>query len=99
MLDQDSNKTFHLSATEKKFICGAEQLKIKKRDKNNVLKEVTKGNWSEFEENENSSGHVLNSADKQRIILQALNSIKAKEEINIPGYLDRSMYTDQAVSK
>lgn len=97
VLDEDSKKTFHLSATEKKFLSGAEQLNIKKLDKNNTLKEVTKDNWREFEVNENSSGPVLNSADKQQVILQALNSIKAEKELNIPGYPDRSLYTDQAI--
>lgn len=100
VLDQDSKKTFHLSATKKRLISGAEQLKIKKLDKNNELKEVTEDNWKEFEEhNADSNGQVFYSAEKQRIILHELNNIRAEEEQKIPGYPDISIYNGQAISK
>lgn len=100
VLNQDSKKTFHIWATEKRLIKGAEDLKIKKRDKNNQLKEITQENWQEFEEAcENSNVRVLNSADKQRIIMDALNDLRAKEEEEVPGCPDKTLYNGQAISK
>ncbi|XP_028392875.1 anoctamin-10-like [Dendronephthya gigantea] len=98
VLDQDSKKTFHLSASEKRLVQGAEGLRIKKRDKNNKLREITQENWQEFEENcENSNVRVLNSADKQRIILDALNDLRAPEEMDVPGCVDKKLYIGQAI--
>lgn len=100
VLDQESKKTFHLSATEKRLVQGAEGLRIKKRDKNNKLREITEENWQEFEEDcENSNVRVLNSADKQRIILDALNDLRAPEEMDVPGCSDKKLYIGQAISK
>ena len=100
VLDQDSKKTFHISATEKRLILGAEGLKIKKRDKNNELKEITRENWQELQEIcENSNTRLLNSADKQRIILDGLNDLRAPEEMTIPGCPDKKLYNGQAISK
>ena len=74
---------------------GAEQLKIKKYNKDNELKEITGKNWKDF----GKDTLMLNSADKQRIILQALSNLKATEEQQIPGYKDKTIYDDQAISK
>ncbi len=100
MLDQDSKKTFHLSATEKRLIVGAEGLKIKKLDKNNELKEVTQENWQDLQEAcENSNMRLLNSADKQMIIMDALNDLRAPDEMAVPGCPDNKLYDGQAISK
>ena len=100
VLDQDSKKTFHISATKKRLIAGAEELKIKKRDKNNKLKEITQENWEDLQEAcENSNIKLLNSADKQRIIMDALNNLSAPEEIDVPGCKDKKLYNGQSLSK
>jgi uncharacterized cysteine cluster protein YcgN (CxxCxxCC family) len=100
VLDQDSKKTFHLSATEKRLVLGAEGLKIKKRDKNNTLKEITQENWEDLQEAcENSNMRLLNSADKQMIIMDALNDLRAQQEMTVPGCQDKQLYNGQAISK
>ena len=100
VLDQDSKKTLHLSATEERLVLGAEGLKIKKRDKNNQLKEITRENWEDLQEAcENSNMRLLNSADKQMIIMDALNDLRAQEEMAVPGCPDKQLYNGQAISK
>ena len=100
VLDQDSKKTFHISATEQRFVLGAEGLKMKKRDKNNELKEITQENWQELQETcENSNARLLNSADKQRIIQDGLNDLRAPEEMAIPGCPEKKLHNGQAISK
>jgi hypothetical protein len=100
VLDQDSKKTFHLSATEKRLIRGAEALKMKKRDKNNELQEITQENWQDLQEAcENSNMRLLNTADKQMIIFDALNDLRAPEDMAVPGCPDKQMHTGQAISK
>lgn len=98
VLDQNSKKTFHITATEKRLIRGAESLKINKRDKNNELTEITEENWKELQEAcENSNMRLLNSADKQMVILDALNDLRAPEEMAVPGCPDKMLYNGQAI--
>ncbi|XP_046843595.1 anoctamin-10-like [Xenia sp. Carnegie-2017] len=81
-----------------RFIVGAEELKIKKRDKNNKLQNVTRENWKELQETcENSNLCLLNSSEKQQIIMAALNSLRSRDDMAIPGCPDKKLHNGQAI--
>lgn len=100
VFEKDSKKTFHITASLERFIVGAEEMKIKKRDKNNKLQNVTRENWKELQETcENSNLRLLNSSEKQQIIMAALNSLRSRDDTAIPGCPDKKLHNGQAISK
>ncbi|KAK9510462.1 hypothetical protein O3M35_005246 [Rhynocoris fuscipes] len=91
------NLTVHVSAEVDKLLELAEELEIRKRDKNGVLREFTVDEIEEFIDI-SEKDQLLTTADRQVIVRHELENIRAlSHEICILGHLECPLYEGQSI--
>lgn len=75
-------------------------MELKKVDENGVLREFTVGDMDSFLHGDNTLDNLLTPAEKQMIVLNELENIRAMSgEDCIPGYPSRTIYPGQSLCK
>lgn len=76
----------------------AEYLELKKTDEHGILREFTVGDMDSFLHGNNTLDNLLTAAEKQMIVLQELENIRAQfGEDCIPGYPGQAVYKGQSL--
>lgn len=92
--------SLHLSAQPKRFFAGAEKLKMKKRHKaTGGLDEFCVKQAQQFENFSEDGAGFLTTAEKQRIIMNALDNIKAHTDQTVPGHAKVQLLAGRSISK
>lgn len=87
----------HVTASKLKFLEVAEYLELKKVDEHGILREFTVGDMDSFLHDDNTLENLLTAAEKQMIVLNELENIRALSgEDCIPGYPVQAVYTGQS---
>ena len=92
--------SLHLSAQTKRLLTGAEKLKLKKKHKvTRGLEEFSVNLGQQFENFSEDDAGFLTTAEKQRIMMNALDNIKSHSDQTVPGYTKVQLLTGRAISK
>uniref|UniRef100_T1HEM8 Anoctamin n=1 Tax=Rhodnius prolixus TaxID=13249 RepID=T1HEM8_RHOPR len=90
------NLTVHVSANIDKLLELAEELEVRKRDKNGILREFTVDEIDEFINNERDE--LLTTADRQVLVKHELENIRAlSHEMCILGHMECPLYEGQSI--
>jgi len=92
--------TLHVSASKIKFLEVAEELELKKRDKNGLIREFTVSQLDDFLEDGMYVDDLLTTAERQYIVRHELENIRAqKEDDQVPDYPAFRLYEGQSIGK
>jgi len=92
--------TLHVSASKIKLLEVAEELELKKRDKNGLIREFTVSQLDDFLEDGMHVDDLLTTAERQYIVRHELENIRAqKEDDQVPGYSAFHLYEGQSIGK
>lgn len=87
-----------MSANIDKLLELAEELEVRKRDKNGILREFTVDEIDEFINNERDE--LLTTADRQVLVKHELENIRAlSHEMCILGHMECPLYEGQSISE
>nr|CAD7196998.1 unnamed protein product [Timema douglasi] len=88
----------HVSASSIKFLEVAEELEIKKKDSQGLVREFTVSQLEDFLLDGMHVQDLITTADKQYIVRHELENIRALEEdIHVPGYPTFTLYEGQSI--
>nr|CAD7571941.1 unnamed protein product [Timema californicum] len=88
----------HVSASSIKFLEVAEELEIKKKDSQGLVREFTVSQLEDFLLDGMHVQDLITTADKQYIVRHELENIRALEEdIHVPGYPTLTLYEGQSI--
>ncbi|GFO25413.1 anoctamin [Plakobranchus ocellatus] len=98
--EEEEETVLYVGATIDRLLIGAEEARIQKAYKNGgALRDLSLTDIYNFE-NTDDLDSFLTSAEKQRVILKAIESIRATEdETHIPGYPKHLLYPGKSVIK
>jgi hypothetical protein len=92
--------TLHVSASKIKFLEVAEELELKKCDKNGLIREFNVSQLDDFLEDGMHVDDLLTTAERQHIVRHELENIRAqKEDDQVPGYPAFRLYEGQSIGK
>ncbi|XP_067003378.1 anoctamin-10 isoform X2 [Anabrus simplex] len=90
--------TLHVSASKIKFLEVAEELELKKRDREGILREFTVSQLEDFLDEGMHMDDLLTTAERQRIVRHELENIRAlMEDDHVPGHPGLSLYEGQSI--
>nr|CAD7457715.1 unnamed protein product [Timema tahoe] len=88
----------HVSASSIKFLEVAEELEIKKKDSQGLVREFTVSQLEDFLLDGMHVQDLITTADKQYIVRHELENIRALEEdTHVPGYPTLTLYEGQSI--
>ncbi|XP_078473623.1 anoctamin-10 [Lampetra fluviatilis] len=91
------SRTLVVGATWKRLLIGAEEAGFVRRCQDGSMRAFTYLSRHTFEGYSDDNVAFLTMAEQQYIVKHALNNLRAKEEISIPGYSDIKLYPGKSV--
>ncbi|XP_005096666.1 anoctamin-10 isoform X2 [Aplysia californica] len=97
---ENSKETIlYIGATTERLLIGAEEMKIQKTYRDGSLRDISLTDLDNFNNSEDLD-RFLTTAEKQRVILKGMESLRASEEETfIPGYPKNSLYPGKSIIK
>ncbi|GFR93884.1 anoctamin [Elysia marginata] len=97
--EEEEETVLYVGATVDRLLIGAEEGRIQKKYKNGDLRDLSLTDIYNYE-NADDLDNFLTSAEKQRVILKAIESVRATDdETHIPGYSQHHLYPGKSIIK
>lgn len=92
---EQQSVVFFISATQKRLVEGADDIGIRKKYKDGSLRDfcvADRFNFKNYKE-----GSFFYDCERQRIITQSLENLRADDEVSVPGHSDVRLYSGKCI--